>query len=83
MEQKAIFYSFIFEIMSKSSALITSGRKLSGNEGSFLLSIYDLEPSGIVVTAYNQVNSKEYSLPISEMEVSLQIASIIFWQLLI
>lgn len=56
--------------MSK-TALLTSGRKLSGNEGSFLLSVYDLEPAGIVVTAYNQVNSKEYSLPISEMEVSL------------
>lgn len=54
--------------MSK-SALLTLGRKLNGND-SFLLSVYDLEPSGITVSAYNQYNSKEYLLPITEMELA-------------
>jgi len=58
--------------MSKSAALLTLGRKLNGND-SFLLSVYDLEPSGITVSAYNQYNSKEYLLPITEMEVHIPI----------
>ncbi len=36
-----------------------------------MLSVVDLEPSGVIVTAYNQIDSKEYSLPISERELSI------------
>ncbi len=35
----------------------------------YLLSVFDLEPSGVIVHAYNQADSKEYILPVSEMEV--------------
>ena len=50
-------------------ALITTGRKLTGGSDLYLLSIFDLEPSGIIIHAYNQADSKEYSLPVTEMEV--------------
>jgi hypothetical protein len=50
------------------AALITSGRKLNGND-LYLLSVFDLEPSGVIVHAYNQGDSKEYLLPVTEMEV--------------
>jgi hypothetical protein len=53
------------------SALVTTGRKIYGNE-LYLLSVFDLEPSGVIVSAYNQTTSKEYLLPITEMEVSLK-----------
>jgi hypothetical protein len=49
------------------AALLTTGQKLNGNL--HLLSIFDLEPSGIIVHAYNQTSSKEYILPITEIEV--------------
>jgi hypothetical protein len=48
-------------------SLLTAGKKLQGNL--YLLSIYDLEPSGVIVQAYDQLQSKEYLLPISESEV--------------
>ena len=51
-------------------SLLTIGRKLQdGNL--YLLSIHDLEPSGLIVHAYDQTNSKEYILPISESEVNI------------
>jgi hypothetical protein len=50
-------------------SLLTAGKKLQGNL--YLLSIYDLEPSGVIVQAYDQLQSKEYLLPISESEVCL------------
>ena len=53
--------------MNKQS-LITVGRKLKG-QTLFLLSVFDLEPSGVIVHAYNQIDSKEFLLPISEAEV--------------
>lgn len=50
-------------------SLLTLGKKLQdGNL--YLLSVYDLEPSGIIIHAYDQLNSKEYTLPISEFEVN-------------
>eukprot|EP01032_Pedospumella_encystans_P019560 gene19560-22237_t len=50
-------------------SLLTIGKKLQ--DGSlYLLSIYDLEPSGLIVQAYDQVNSKEYLLPVSESELA-------------
>lgn len=48
-------------------SLLTVGKKLQDNL--YLLSIYDLEPSGLIVHAYDQIQSKEYLLPISEKEV--------------
>lgn len=51
-------------------SLLTIGKKLRDNN-LYLLSIYDLEPSGLIVHAYDQVNSKEYLLPVSESEVCL------------
>ena len=49
-------------------SLLTIGKKLQdGNL--YVLSIYDLEPSGLIVSAYDQTNSKEYILPVSEHEV--------------
>lgn len=51
------------------TALITIGKKLKSND-LYLLSVLDLEPSGVIVHAYSQVDSTEYSLPISESDVS-------------
>lgn len=48
-------------------SLLTAGKKLNGDL--YLLSIYDLEPSGVIVQAYDQIKSKEFLLPISESEV--------------
>lgn len=50
------------------AALLTVGRKLQG-DNMYLLSVFDLEPSGVIVHAYNQADSKEYILPVSELEV--------------
>ena len=50
------------------SLLLTVGKKLNGDL-LHLLSVFDLEPSGIIIHAYNQTNSKEYMLPITEIEV--------------
>lgn len=52
------------------AALITVGKKFQ-EDSMFLLSVFDLEPSGVIIHAYNQTDSKEYSLPVTEMEVSL------------
>jgi hypothetical protein len=49
-------------------SLLTLGKKMQDNN-LYLLSIYDLEPAGIILQAYNQINSVEYLLPISELEV--------------
>lgn len=49
-------------------SLLTIGKKLRDNN-LYLLSIYDLEPSGLIVHAYDQVKSKELLLPVSESEV--------------
>ncbi len=50
------------------AALLTVGRKLQG-DNMYLLSVFDLEPSGVIVHAYNQSDSKEYILPVTELEV--------------
>jgi hypothetical protein len=52
------------------AALITVGKKFH-EDSMFLLSVFDLEPSGVIIHAYNQADSKEYSLPVTEMEVGL------------
>eukprot|EP00607_Mallomonas_marina_P007255 CAMPEP_0182417106 /NCGR_PEP_ID=MMETSP1167-20130531/1520_1 /TAXON_ID=2988 /ORGANISM="Mallomonas Sp, Strain CCMP3275" /LENGTH=152 /DNA_ID=CAMNT_0024590413 /DNA_START=107 /DNA_END=565 /DNA_ORIENTATION=+ len=44
------------------------GHKINGN--TFLISVFDYEPSGLIIHAYNQVDSKEYMLPITEPELS-------------
>jgi len=54
--------------MNKAS-LFTLGRKLQ-DDNLYVISIHDLEPSGLIVHAYDQSNSQEYVLPVSEFEVS-------------
>ena len=49
-------------------SLLTLAKKLS-DDNLYVISIYDLEPAGLIVSAYDQTNSKEYNLPISEQEV--------------
>ena len=49
-------------------ALVTVGKRLLGDT-LYLVSVFDLEPSGVLVKAYNQNDSREYSLAISEREV--------------
>lgn len=51
------------------SALITVGKKFHG-ESMFLLSVFDLEPSGVIIHAYNQADSQEYMLPVTEVELA-------------
>ena len=46
-------------------------------EHMYLLSVFDLEPSGVMVHAYNQADSQEYILPVSEMEVGAVINAVI------
>lgn len=54
--------------MNKAS-LLTIGKRL--NDGNlYFLSIHDLEPSGVIIHAYDQINSTEYVLPISEHQVT-------------
>jgi hypothetical protein len=50
-------------------SLLTIGKKLQ-DDNLYVLSIYDLEPSGLIVNAYDQTKSKEYILPISEHELA-------------
>ena len=50
-------------------ALITAGKRLLGDT-LFLVSVFDLEPSGVLIHAYNQADSREYTLAISERDVS-------------
>jgi hypothetical protein len=52
------------------AALLTIGRKLQGDV-MYLLSVFDLEPSGVLVHAYNQADSKEYVMPLTELQVRL------------
>ena len=51
-------------------SLLTMGKKLQDNN-LYVLSIYDLEPSGLIVHAYDQRNSKELIMPVTEHEVCL------------
>ena len=55
--------------MNKPS-LLTVGKRMGSEDGLFILSVFDLEPSGVIVQAYNQIDSKEYLLPITEMELA-------------
>mmetsp|Transcript_8068 Transcript_8068/g.12052 ORF Transcript_8068/g.12052 Transcript_8068/m.12052 type:complete len:162 (+) Transcript_8068:1-486(+) len=54
--------------MNKAS-LFTLGRKLQ-DDNLYVISIHDLEPSGLIVHAYDQSNSQEYVLPVSEFELA-------------
>eukprot|EP01035_Chromulina_nebulosa_P050933 gene50933-69294_t len=54
--------------MNKPS-LLTLGKKLQ-DENLYVISIHDLEPSGLIVHAYDQIHSKEYVLPVSEYELA-------------
>ena len=57
--------------MNKES-LISKGKKLS-NGLVYVINVFDLEPSGVIIQAYSQMDSKERILPISEKEVLLLI----------
>ena len=50
-------------------ALVVVGKKLLG-DNLFLCSVFDLEPSGVLVHAYNQADSREYTLAVTERDVS-------------
>ena len=54
------------------AALLTTAKKFQSDEDLYLISVFDLEPSGIIVHAYNQINSHVLMLPVSEMEVRSQ-----------
>ena len=53
--------------MNKES-LISKAKKLS-NGLVYVINVFDLEPSGVIIQAYSQMDSKERILPISEKEV--------------
>ena len=57
------------------SALLTTVKKFETDNDLYLVSFFDLEPSGIILHAYNQVNSTILTLPISETEVGPDITS--------
>ena len=57
--------------MNKES-LISKGKKLS-NGLVYVINVFDLEPSGVIIQACSQMDSKERILPISEKEVLLLI----------
>lgn len=48
-------------------SLYTQARKIG--EQTFIISVYDLEPAGLLVRAYNHDNSLEYTLSVLEHEV--------------
>jgi hypothetical protein len=48
-------------------SLYTEARKIG--EHTFIISVLDLEPAGLLVKAYNHENSLEYTLSILEHEV--------------
>jgi len=54
--------------MNKPS-LLSMGKTLN-EEKLYVVTCYDMEPSGIIVQAYNQTDSSEYILSISERELS-------------
>jgi hypothetical protein len=50
-------------------ALLTMGKTL-GEDKLHVITIFDMEPSGIIVQAYNQTDSQEYILSVSERELA-------------
>lgn len=48
-------------------SLYTQARKIG--EHTFIISVFDLEPAGLLVRAYNHENSLEYTLSVLEHEV--------------
>ena len=50
------------------SSLYTVGRQLD-DETMYILSVIDLEPAGVLIHAYNQANSEELTMPVSEAQV--------------
>ena len=56
----------------RNRSLYTLGREL--DEGAmYILSVIDLEPAGVLVQAYNQENSEELTLPVSESQVRVYV----------
>jgi len=63
------FYEEREEISMNKPALLNMGKTL-GEEKLYVITIFDMEPSGIIVQAYNQQDSQEYILSISERELA-------------
>lgn len=57
------------EAKMNKAALITVVKKFQAYPDLCLVGVFDLEPSGIIVHAYNQINSTVFTLPVSETEV--------------
>ncbi|CAN0109520.1 unnamed protein product [Phaeothamnion confervicola] len=53
----------------KAAAVFTAGRKLE-DDGLYVIGIFDLEPAGILIRAYNQATSAQYTLSPSELELT-------------
>ncbi|CAM9290784.1 unnamed protein product, partial [Choristocarpus tenellus] len=53
----------------KSSAIYTVGRKL-GDDGMYIVDLFDMSPAGILIRAYNQENSARYTSSPSEGELA-------------
>lgn len=59
----------------RNRSLYTLGRELEdGNM--YILSVIDLEPAGVLLQAYNQENSQELTMPVSETQVSVELCSV-------
>eukprot|EP01041_Mallomonas_annulata_P011078 gene11078-23159_t len=51
------------------SALLTVGQTINGDK--YLTTVLDYEPSGLIINAYNQNDSTEYQLTITEVELAM------------
>ena len=56
----------------KNRSLYTLGRELDDG-AMYILSVIDLEPAGVLVQAYNQENSEELTMAVSESQVIMHV----------
>jgi hypothetical protein len=66
--RRSVFTSYYSQTMNK-PALLSMGKTL-GEDKLYVVTIFDMEPSGIIVQAYNQADSAEYILSVSERELA-------------
>jgi len=55
-------------------SIFTQARKL-GDDGTFIITVQDLDPAGVLIRAYNQDTSVEYSLQAREHELKLALVN--------
>ena len=55
-------------------SIFTQARKL-GDDGTFIITVQDLDPAGVLVRAYNQETSIEYTLQVREHELKLALVN--------